>query len=821
MKLAKTAFIYTLTMLLALTITTSAQTLRTADDNRNIAPTVGTGGPVGGPTGLFTIYDGQTLRKGEFTFSAAYSNYDRDPGNVDLTEIPLSFQVGLSDNVELFFNTDAYRAVKVNSPRNLSSFYLPNSQLNINGRLTSGGAIVLSPNGGAGNQFPNRAVFRPQGTQPFIGFPFFGGDAGTFGFNRPFNAGTVFGFTRGFALIGQPVAGNDGADNFPGLGSIYGSILPGIVLQTVPLRNAAGVAVGTAPSVFTTQPTYLPDAPFINRTYGESAFNTFTVGGKFRFTGPNNPVGVGIIPFYRFYADDADSASGFNQLQRGASPGGGGFGLGGQGRGDFGLVGFADARLRDYLNVSANIGYIYNSSIKAELANGGDVTLLDRPDELLAGIGVDFPVNRFFQPMLEFRSTQYVGGRTPNAFENSPLDGLAGVRVFPTRYFSLGAAYRYHFNQQDRDIFDDQDTTNNVLVSGRNTAINNTFSGLPPGFQESNDPHGYIFQATIGRRNGRQSAIENQFANVTALALGNNRITLGCPEGQQAAEGITCGDSRMTTVTTTAFDPEGDVLTYNYTVSGGRIVGSGANVEWDLDGVSPGTYTITAGVNDGCGVCGETKTETITVEECANCEVIPVDCVCPSVTISEPSGTTNSGQNMIFTANAIGATGTPSYEWEVDNGEIISGQGTPTITVSTEGLTDTTVRAKVTVTTDDNCNCDVEAFGTGVVTGTPQSYVIDEFTRLVDNDVKARVDNLYITLNNNPNATGYIINYGTPAQIRSRERQIDKALAFRNYDRSRVVIVNGGNRGNGVETVFWIVPAGADAPTPDGDDSDN
>jgi hypothetical protein len=32
--------------------------------------------PPGGPTGLFTIYDGDTLRKGEFTFSIAYSNYD-------------------------------------------------------------------------------------------------------------------------------------------------------------------------------------------------------------------------------------------------------------------------------------------------------------------------------------------------------------------------------------------------------------------------------------------------------------------------------------------------------------------------------------------------------------------------------------------------------------------------------------------------------------------------------------------------------------------------------------------------------------------------
>ena len=91
MKLAKYAFITTL-ITLALILTASAQTLRSNDDPRNTAPTVGTGGPPGGPTGLFTIYDGQTLRKGEFTFSAAYSNYDRDPGDVDIVEVPVVFK---------------------------------------------------------------------------------------------------------------------------------------------------------------------------------------------------------------------------------------------------------------------------------------------------------------------------------------------------------------------------------------------------------------------------------------------------------------------------------------------------------------------------------------------------------------------------------------------------------------------------------------------------------------------------------------------------------------------------------------------------------
>ncbi|MBA2732615.1 MAG: hypothetical protein H0U54_06955, partial [Acidobacteria bacterium] len=116
---ARRALFAALTMLMLFAVA-SAQALRPETDPRNLSPAVGTGGPVAGPTGLFTVYDGQTLRRGEFTFSIAYSNFDRDPGDVDISEVPLSFNVGLSDHLELFFNTTAYRGIRVNTPQNLS-----------------------------------------------------------------------------------------------------------------------------------------------------------------------------------------------------------------------------------------------------------------------------------------------------------------------------------------------------------------------------------------------------------------------------------------------------------------------------------------------------------------------------------------------------------------------------------------------------------------------------------------------------------------------------------------------------------------------------
>ncbi len=815
MKLAYRVYIVTL-VLLTFVFAASAQDVknpRSAKDDRNTAPTVGTGGPVGGPTGLFTVYDGQTLRRGEFTFSAAYSNFDRDPGNVDLTEIPVSFQVGLTDNFELFFNTDAYRAVKVNSPRNLSGFYLPNSRVRFNGVLQSGPAIILSPSGPGTGPLEGRAIFRPAGSQPFVQFPFVGGSSGTFGLQF---SGPSFGFPASTnATMGPPTAGGNGADNFPGIGSVFGSILPGFALTTICSNGAATCsAIAAAPGVFTSAPSYLPDAPFLNRTFGESAFSTYTVGGKWRFTGVNNPVGFGVVGFYRFYADTASDFSGFNQLQRGSSPGGN--------RGDFGASLFLDARVARWMNVSGNLGYNYNSSVKGDFP-GGTFTLLDRPDELLVSAALDFPVNRFFQPILEFRSLNYVGSRTPNAFENDPIDGLAGFRVFPARWVGFSLGYRYHFNQQDRDSFDDDLITGSAFLpcgTGTQGCVGQTvatsYRGIPPGFAASDNPHGAIIQVFAGRRNKRQAEIVNIPANVTALTLSDSEVILPCPAGSRSTSGA-CNDSTTISVATTAEDVEKDVLTYNYTVSGGRVTGSGANVSWDLSGAQAGTYTITAGVDDGCGLCGKTQTQTVTIKPCPDCEPI-LECNCATLSVSGPAGVTEPGSTMTFTANVSGGTSSNlTYNWSVSAGTIESGQGTPSIVVTTtREMANTSVTATVDIGGQAvECRCPTTASEVGSIAGRPEPVIVDEFGKLNRDDVKSRLDAFFAVLANNPNDQGYVINYGTAREIAAREKVITDYINFRRFDRSRITLIRGGESPSGeVNTKLYRIPPGAENPAP-------
>ncbi|MEP7076615.1 MAG: hypothetical protein ABI878_12485, partial [Acidobacteriota bacterium] len=173
--------------------------------------------------------------------------------------------------------------------------------------------------------------------------------------------------------------------------------------------------------------------------------------------------------------------------------------------------------------------------------------------------------------------------------------------------------------------------------------------------------------------------------------------------------------------------------------------------------------------------------------------------------------------SMTFTANVSGGSqDTVTYNWTVSEGTIASGQGTPSITVTAPM---SAAGGNITATVeiggmDASCNCPKDSSATGQYGGKPEKLTVDEFGPAKDDDVKARVDNFYTQLNNNPNSQGFIINYGTPAEIKRRRAQIVKAINFRKYDPSRVTFVDGPDNGNGINTKFYLVPPGADNPNP-------
>lgn len=193
---------------------------------------------------------------------------------------------------------------------------------------------------------------------------------------------------------------------------------------------------------------------------------------------------------------------------------------------------------------------------------------------------------------------------------------------------------------------------------------------------------------------GARPIPKNMPAEVRELKLSAEELVLACPPGHMPGRHQPSA-SMVLDVSTAAFDAENDLIAYRYTVSGGRIVGEGAQVKWDLSDVpGAGTYRIDVGADDGSGVFGGIRNRLVTV---LGCEI--GDCFCPTIGIAGPE-TVEAKATVLFTANVEGGTQSNpvTYEWAVTGGRIVEGQGTPWVKVLVApdgGPADARVRVKI------------------------------------------------------------------------------------------------------------------------------
>jgi hypothetical protein len=262
----------------------------------------------------------------------------------------------------------------------------------------------------------------------------------------------------------------------------------------------------------------------------------------------------------------------------------------------------------------------------------------------------------------------------------------------------------------------------------------------------------------------------------------------------------------------TARSVDGAPLRYRWTSSGGRLRGDGANTSWDLAGARPGVYQAFVEVDDGRDLnCVAFSSVSIIVTDCP-----PPPPVCPTGSISCPEAASENAP-VTFTVKLTGGTAniTPGYNWTVSAGKILSGQGTPSITVDTGGLAGETVRASVDVTgfgTPCPANCSVSL----PIMNKPRKF--DEYYDIARNDEKARLDNYAIQLQSEPGSQGYIIVYPSrrakPNDAQARAQRIsDYLINTRGLDSHRVVITMGPQREDWLFEL-WVVPEGAPPPVP-------
>jgi len=241
--------------------------------------------------------------------------------------------------------------------------------------------------------------------------------------------------------------------------------------------------------------------------------------------------------------------------------------------------------------------------------------------------------------------------------------------------------------------------SNGQIISGQGTSKIEVKAsgGKTPGFLNA---RGFVSIKLRAERitSGKTCALEveddvmigiseyNGFAEVRGLLVDEEVLVHPCPPGYAPLEARRISEDMIIGVSITADDPENDVLSYRYVVTGGKVIGNGSNISWDLSNVAAGTYSISIGVDDGYGIRGQTLTKTITVED----HPCHGDIECPTISLTGPD---KLDAENTFTANVSGgAFDSVTYEWTVTNGEIIEGQNSPSIKVKLNATSSVTVK---------------------------------------------------------------------------------------------------------------------------------
>jgi outer membrane protein OmpA-like peptidoglycan-associated protein len=136
-----------------------------------------------------------------------------------------------------------------------------------------------------------------------------------------------------------------------------------------------------------------------------------------------------------------------------------------------------------------------------------------------------------------------------------------------------------------------------------------------------NDPLTYSYTATGGAVDGTGPDVR---WNSSGVAVGSYTVTVKVDDGKGGSASCAVDvkveekpnhpptaslsverspilPGEKTGVNCNGSDPDGDPLTYTYATTGGQIVGTGSNVQFDSTGAAPGSYTVKCTVNDGRG----------------------------------------------------------------------------------------------------------------------------------------------------------------------------------------------------------------------------
>ncbi|MEP6921688.1 MAG: PEGA domain-containing protein [bacterium] len=246
---------------------------------------------------------------------------------------------------------------------------------------------------------------------------------------------------------------------------------------------------------------------------------------------------------------------------------------------------------------------------------------------------------------------------------------------------------------------------------------------------------------------------------------------------------------------------------------------------WDRD---PGVHTIVITLPNGTQWTREISLDAGRIKCVALNYRPPLVALSPCpypVNLSAPV-TVNEGDVITFTSDvSYSGTSPLVYKWTVipANAKVLSGLGTPTITVDSTSVGNQSIRATLLVEDGSgDAVCRQTALASTLVRAITQTHreagEFDVCCNCAFDDQKARLDNLAVELQNDPSATGYILGYGGRSSRageadRLNVRARDYLIIKRGIDPARIIALNGGYREQDCVDL-WIVPSGATPPQP-------
>ena len=196
---------------------------------------------------------------------------------------------------------------------------------------------------------------------------------------------------------------------------------------------------------------------------------------------------------------------------------------------------------------------------------------------------------------------------------------------------------------------------------------------------------------------------------------------------------------------------------------------------------------------------------------------------CPRVVLACPVEELDQSVPATFRAEVGGGDPNARYtfNWTTSAGTVVSGQGTPFMTLDATGLGGLTIKVTVEVAGLPQSCASSESCEAGMRSQPLPWHPFDQYSGdLHFSDEIPRLDNLAVNLQNSPTAKGYIVVFpgegARPDAVKQRARRARSYLTRRRgIDAARLVLFYAERlayTGQDGLTQLWVIPEGLDFP---------